>query len=161
MFLNQIKHLLFIIVIMAMTPGVLWAEGDKPKNPGSFSLWTKGDKSKIPESIPGVKTVNAKSLLNMLVDDKDLMVFDARILKGREKGYIENSIHMPDIETDCSALSKMVTDLSSPVAFYCTSSKCGRSLNAVRIAQQCGFSNLFWFRGGFEDWKAQGYPYLI
>ena len=38
--------------------------------------------------------------------------------------------------------------------------KCGRSAKAIVIALQCGYSNIYWFRGGFEEWLSKGYPYL-
>lgn len=84
----------------------------------------------------------------------------ARINKGRKKGYIENSIHLADIDTTCKSLEKHIPQADSPVVFYCTSSKCGRSLNAVKIAQSCAYKNIYWFRGGFEEWKEHELPYL-
>jgi rhodanese-related sulfurtransferase len=47
-----------------------------------------------------------------------------------------------------------------PVVFYCNGIRCGRSREAAQIARGCGFRNVYWFRGGFEEWLAQGYPYL-
>lgn len=36
--------------------------------------------------------------------------------------------------------------------------KCGRSAKAIKIAVKCGYSNLFWFRGGYAEWLEKGYP---
>ena len=114
-----------------------------------------------PESTPAAKTVSAEELVRMIRTEQELKIIDARISSGRKKGYLEGSLHLPDIETNCESLKNTVSTLTTPVAFYCSSEKCGRSLNAVTIAMSCGYSNLFWFRGGFAEWKAKGYPYVV
>ena len=113
----------------------------------------------IPEKIDGVMTISADELASMLASDPNLHVFDARISKGRKKGYIEGSIHLSDINTNCESLAKIAPVKQDKVVFYCSSSKCGRSLNAVTIAQKCNYKNLYWFRGGFKEWKRKKYPY--
>lgn len=114
-----------------------------------------------PESTPVAKTVSAEELVRMMRTEQELQIIDARITSGRKKGYLEGSFHLPDIETNCETLKNTVPTSSTPVVFYCSSEKCGRSLNAVTIAMNCGYSNLFWFRGGFAEWKAKGYPYVL
>lgn len=113
-----------------------------------------------PESVEGIETISADQLAEMLITIDNLIVIDARIKKGRVKGYIDSSIHLPDVKTNCDSLSKIITDKNQKVVFYCSSSKCGRSLNAVTIAQTCNYRNLYWFRGGFKDWKNNGYPFV-
>ncbi|MDH5379034.1 MAG: rhodanese-like domain-containing protein [Gammaproteobacteria bacterium] len=112
-----------------------------------------------PESTPGAVTILAEQMLGMMEKDQSLVVVDARVLKGRKKGYIENSIHLPDIETNCDSLAKIETNVDKPMVFYCSSNTCGRSLNAVKKAISCGYKQVYWFRGGFKEWKAKGYPY--
>ena len=49
-------------------------------------------------------------------------------------------------------------DSSKPVVFYCLSSECWLSYNAALRAQRLGYSNVGWYRGGIESWKAAGLP---
>lgn len=112
-----------------------------------------------PEHVDGITTVHAQKLAKLMLKDKKLIVIDARVMKGRKKGFIENSYHLPDIETNCASLQKLIPRLNNPVVFYCSSNTCGRSLNAVQIAKRCGYSHLYWFRGGFKEWKSEGYAY--
>lgn len=114
-----------------------------------------------PESTPGAQTISAEELVRMMRVTQGLYVIDARISTGRKKGYVEGSQHLPDIDTNCESLKNTLPTLDTPVAFYCSSEKCGRSLNAVTIAMKCGYSKLYWFRGGFVEWKAKGYPYVL
>lgn len=116
-------------------------------------------KSPLPKNISGITTVSADELANMLASEDDMLVIDARIQKGRSKGYIDGSIHLPDVDTSCDSLAKHIPSKMTKVVFYCSSSECGRSMNAVTRAQTCGYQNLYWFREGFREWKKSGYPY--
>lgn len=116
-------------------------------------------KKPLPENISGITTVSVDELANMLASEHNLLVIDARIQKGRSKGYIDGSIHLPDVDTSCDSLAKHIPSKSTKVVFYCSSSECGRSMNAVTRAQTCGYQNLYWFRDGFREWKKSGYPY--
>lgn len=115
----------------------------------------------LPDMEPGVVTLTAHELAARLRRDASLLVIDVRIAKTRKKGYIEGSTHLPDVSTTCDSLGALAPDKKTPVAFYCNSQQCGRSLDALRIARGCGFSNIFWFRGGFEEWKSNGFPYRL
>lgn len=114
----------------------------------------------LPTVLSGVTTISAETLATMLSEDPGLLVIDARIDRRRNKGYIDGSIHLPDVETNCESLAKIIPSKSTKIIFYCSSSECGRSMNAVTQAQKCHYTNLYWFRGGFKDWKNSGYPYV-
>jgi rhodanese-related sulfurtransferase len=116
--------------------------------------------TELPDSVPGVTAISAELLAQILTEPAPVVLIDARISQGRGKGYIEGSIHLPDIETNCEKLAHVAPSLDTRIIFFCGSSKCGRSLNAVRIAQQCGYFRVLWFRGGFEAWKTAGFPYV-
>ena len=113
-----------------------------------------------PPTIDGTTLVSAEELIQLFDDVKDLIIIDSRIPGDRKQGYVEGSISLPDVETTCDSLAKIVPDQSAPVLFYCNGVKCGRSAKAVAIALSCGYNTIYWFRGGFEEWLAKGYPYL-
>ncbi len=92
--------------------------------------------------------------------EADLLLIDSRIESDRMHGYIEGSVSLPDIETSCVALQKIAPSQKQALLFYCNGVKCGRSVRAVRIAELCGYDNLYWFRGGFEEWLSKGFPFL-
>ena len=49
-------------------------------------------------------------------------------------------------------------DKTKPVVFYCLSSECWLSYNAALRAQRLGYTNVGWYRGGVDSWKAAGLP---
>jgi rhodanese-related sulfurtransferase len=113
-----------------------------------------------PPSIEGSTLVDAEGFIELVGSTPDLRVIDSRIPGDRKQGYVEGSVSLPDVDTTCKTLAGVVPSKSSPTLFYCNGVKCGRSAKAVKIALGCGYSNIYWFRGGFEEWLAKGYPYV-
>ena len=112
-----------------------------------------------PENIRGTTEVTAETVINLISNSKDIVIVDSRI-NDRPNGHIEGSINLPDVNTNCQSLSKIIKTKSTPVVFYCNGVKCGRSGNAVKIAIDCGYSTTYWYRDGFEDWLSRSYPYV-
>lgn len=113
-----------------------------------------------PKEIKDTHRVNAEELITLAEAMHDMVLIDARIRGDRKKGYIEDSISLPDIITDCDSLKEIIPTKSTPIMFYCNGVKCGRSVNAIKVAKKCGYTKLYWFRGGFEEWLDKGLPYL-
>lgn len=118
------------------------------------------EKVTTPDTIPGTKKVVAEDIFELVEKVPDLLIIDARISMDRKQGYIEGSVSLPDLETDCRALARIIAGKHSPILFYCNGVKCGRSVKSCRTALKCGYNNIYWFRGGFEEWKQKGFPYI-
>ncbi len=114
----------------------------------------------VPDQIPGVTRVDAEAVIDIAAKLPKLVIVDSRVAGDRKMGYIENSISLPDAKTNCKSLAKIIPTKTTPVLFYCNGVKCGRSVVATRTALQCGYRNIYWFRGGFEEWRAKQYPFL-
>ena len=114
----------------------------------------------VPDQIAGVTTVSAEQLIESLASDKPPMLIDARIKEDRDYGYIESSISLPDIETNCNTLKEIIADKKQALMFYCNGVQCGRSVVSIKVARSCGYHNLSWFKGGFAEWKENGYQYI-
>jgi rhodanese-related sulfurtransferase len=113
-----------------------------------------------PKAIEGTTRVDAEGLISLVEKIPDLTIVDSRIPGDRKQGFIEGSLSLPDVETTCDSLAKVIAAKNAPALFYCNGVKCGRSVNAIGVALKCGYNNIYWFRGGFEEWLAKGYPYL-
>jgi rhodanese-related sulfurtransferase len=114
----------------------------------------------VPDNIAGVETLLAADVINKAQEISDLIVIDSRIASDRLNGYIEGSISLPDTQTNCDTLAGVTSNKDRPLLFYCNGVECGRSVVAIKIAKSCGYTNLLWFRGGFEEWLENGYPYI-
>lgn len=113
-----------------------------------------------PESISGTTRVSAEEFIELIGKIPNLTIIDSRIKADRKQGYVEGSVSLPDLETTCDTLSTAIKEKTAPTLFYCNGVKCGRSAKAIKVAVGCGYSKLYWFRGGFEEWLAKGYPYV-
>jgi len=115
----------------------------------------------VPDMIAGVASVNAEQVIEALTSDKAPILIDARINKDRGYGYIETSISLPDIKTNCGTLEEITTDKNQHLMFYCNGIQCGRSVVSIKVARSCGYHTLSWFKGGFAEWKDKGYQYIV
>jgi len=111
-----------------------------------------------PENIPGTNKVDAEGLIQVVNTVPNLILIDSRKSQDRLLGYIEGSVSLPDTKTDCKTLAQHIPSKVHPVLFYCNGPKCGRSAIAIKVALQCGYSKVYWFRGGIEEWMAKEYP---
>lgn len=114
----------------------------------------------VPVKIAGVNTVTAEQVIELLTSEKPPLLIDARIKEDREHGFIESSVSLPDIETNCESLSRTANNKSQHLTFYCNGVQCGRSVVSIKVARSCGYHNLSWFKGGFAEWKEKGYQYI-
>ena len=113
-----------------------------------------------PLFISGATKINAEEVIEVVNKHPKLVIIDSRITGDRKKGYIESSISLPNTKTDCQSLSKVLPKKDAVAIFYCNGVKCGRSVDAIKIALKCGYKNLYWFRGGFEEWLQKDLPYI-
>lgn len=127
---------------------------------GLFAISAAIAATTSPESIDNTTKVDAEAFIELVDEIGDLIIIDSRIPGDRKQGYIEGSLSLPDVDTTCESLARLLPKKDSPSLFYCNGVKCGRSAEAIKIALSCGYSNIYWFRGGFEEWLQKGYPYL-
>lgn len=111
-----------------------------------------------PEKLAGTTRVTAEDLIELVGKIDNLVIIDARKSSDRKKGYIEGSVGLPNTETNAASLAKYIADKSTPVLFYCNGIKCGRSVKSAKIAIAEGYSKVYWFRGGWDEWTSKGMP---
>lgn len=113
-----------------------------------------------PRHIEDVALVGAENVIELMGKIDNLIIVDSRIPGDRQKGYIESSVSLPDTKTNCKTLAEILPDKNTPALFYCNGVECGRSAIAIEIAKECGYKELYWFRGGFKVWMEKGFPYI-
>jgi rhodanese-related sulfurtransferase len=113
-----------------------------------------------PPSIEGAVTIDAETLIALIVKRKETVLIDSRLETDRVDGYIEGSVPLVDTRTDCDSLAMRIGKRTTPVIFYCNGVRCERSGRAVRIAVRCGYREVYWFRGGIEEWQLKKFPLI-
>lgn len=113
---------------------------------------------KTPESIDGTTLVSAEEVIELVGEFDDLILIDARKSSDRAKGWIEDSIGLQNTDTTQETLAKVAPDKMKPILFYCNGVKCGRSVESSKNAVKWGYTKVYWFRGGMEEWEEKGLP---
>ena len=123
-----------------------------------FSSLVLVEKKDVPDVLDGIIKVIVEEVIELIESADDLVVIDARKSSDREKGWIEGSVGLPNTDTNAQSLAKVLPAKTTPVMFYCNGVKCGRSYESAKIAISEGYSKIYWFRGGMEEWESKGLP---
>jgi PQQ-dependent catabolism-associated CXXCW motif protein len=120
-----------------------------------------------PQSLDGIKTIGTQELARSLKQEGfvliDVMGFFETIPGAK---VMLNAGGVRDNAKDDEALEKrfagllqvLQPDKTKPVAFFCSSRNCWLSANAAMRAQKLGYTQVLWYRGGIESWKAASLP---
>ncbi len=120
------------------------------------SAWA--EKKEVPQFIDGTTRVSAEDVIDLVESRPDLVIIDARKASDYRKGHIEGAINLPNTETNAETLAKVLPSKDTPVLFYCNGIRCGRSVESAQIALKAGYTQVYWFRGGIQEWEAKGLP---
>lgn len=123
-----------------------------------FSLPAIADKPIAPAHITGATNLTAEQVVERLQTTPELVVIDARRSEEYAKGHIEGAITLLDTDMTEALLAKYVRSKTTPVLFYCNGERCLRSTNAAQKALAWGYLNVFWFRGGWQEWFEKELP---
>ncbi len=108
----------------------------------------------LPVSIDRTIKTPAEQFIERANEVPHRTIIDSRILGDRQQGFIEGSYSLSDVETNYDRLTKIIAKKNTPTLYYCNDAK------AMVIARRCGYNNIYWFRGGFEECSVKGYPYI-
>jgi len=116
------------------------------------------EKPYAPDVIEGTLVVTAEEAIELILNDPDLTVIDARKKTEYVKGHIEGAINMLNTRMKSEDLEKVCPDKTRAILFYCNGTRCLRSTDAIRKAKSWGYTNLIWFRGGWKEWTDKRLP---
>ena len=102
---------------------------------------------------------------------KGMPVYDVRADEEYKNAHVPSAVSVPykegsakevdfDRGDDQFALNKLPKDKNAPFMMYCDGTVCWKSYKSAVMAIEAGWKNVYWFRGGFEEWKHKGYPFL-
>lgn len=111
-----------------------------------------------PEVLEGATPVTAEELSDLIKGMDNLVLIDTRRELDFKSGTIAGSVSLPTSRPSPSALANVVPDKTTPVVFYCDGVSCSQSIKAVKKAASYGYVNIFWFRGGMDEWVQKGFP---
>ncbi len=119
-----------------------------------------------PRSLDGVKIVNAEEAAEMM--QKGVVLYDTRIEEEHRENHIKGARWLPYAEKSAKEVGfdsgkdkfdlARITSKNAPVIFACNGPECWKSYKSCVAAVKAGYTQVYWFRGGFPEWAAKGYP---
>jgi PQQ-dependent catabolism-associated CXXCW motif protein len=117
-----------------------------------------------PLKVPGGTTVTTDELKEMLAKEPQPVLIDAlassemiESAHGLGSAIGEQRMFGRDRSMFPKALETLTAgDKARALVFYCRGSSCWHSYNASLHAIDAGYTNVVWYRGGLDAWKASG-----
>ena len=88
----------------------------------------------------------------------DLVIIDNRYAGEFEKGHIEGAINLLDTNMQRADVAHLAARPDTPLLFYCNGERCLRSSHAAQMAVKWGYTRIYWFRGGWQEWLDKQLP---
>jgi rhodanese-related sulfurtransferase len=121
----------------------------------------------VPPRLAGTKVVTADEVAKLQTESA--LIVDTRVAAEFSDGHIKGAVNIPyrersnrsvgfDPRQDEFAVAKLPADKAAAIVFYCNGTECWKSYKSSVRAIEAGYTNLYWYRDGFPDWKAKGLP---
>ena len=98
---------------------------------------------------PSIEVVNKVFLENEVIG-KDVQLVDVRTQEEYDSGHIGDAVNFNVVQGDIFLEQIKALDKSKPVYLYCKAG--GRSNRAAQILKEQGFTKIFDYSGGYNDW---------
>ena len=118
------------------------------------------EKPVAPEGISGAVTVTAEEVIKLIFSNPHIVLIDSRKNTEYLKGHIEGAVNILNTVLSEKNLQQHIKDKSAALLFYCNGPRCMRSADSVKKALSWGYTNLFWYRGGWKEWTDKRFPVI-
>ena len=98
-----------------------------------------------------MKTINKEKLKEWKAEKKDFVLINVLSRAEFEKRHIPGSINIPLSEIK-DRIEEKVSDKGKTIVVYCANYSCEASTTAAKKLEQIGYSSVFDYKGGIEDW---------
>lgn len=118
--------------------------------------------SKAPEFLAGTIRVSAEEAAYLQKRKQSLLILDTRKQVERNRtGWIDGSVALPGSKLNANMLAELTTSKETPLLFYCHGERCRQSMYAARLALKLGYKEIYWLRGGIEEWLNKQLPVVF
>jgi len=116
------------------------------------------EKPFAPDSVAGTTRITAETVVDLAGSLPELVIIDNRHAVEFEKGHIEGAINLLDTNMQRDDLARLAHRAETPLLFYCNGERCLRSSHAALMAVKWGYTRIYWFRGGWQEWLDKHLP---
>jgi rhodanese-related sulfurtransferase len=123
-----------------------------------------------PRSLPGATVVDAPKVAQLL--QAGAVYVDTRTEVEFKAGQVPGAILVPyheksakDADFDASHdqfdVAKLGANRNAELVFACNGPECWKSFKATQAALKAGYRKVYWFRGGFPEWRGSGMKFDV
>jgi rhodanese-related sulfurtransferase len=123
-----------------------------------FGLASPATAQDAPMHINGAITVNAREIFDLVSKTRNLVILDNRKEEDYAAGHLDGAIRLIDTDVSTETLAKHIPDKNSPVLFYCNGIKCGRAAKATEKAIELGYTEVYYYALGMDEWHKMELP---
>lgn len=118
-----------------------------------------------PRALPGATVVDAKAVAQLL--QAGATYVDTRTEAEFKAGHVPGAVLLPygeksakdadfDPALDKFEIAKLGADKNAELILACNGAECWKSFKATQAALKAGYRKVYWFRGGFPEWRTSG-----
>ncbi len=111
--------------------------------------------AEAPAEVEGAMTIDVYQARQL--HELGAVFVDVRPSREWSWGHIEGAVHM-DLAREFFGLSQTEWPRTVPLVVYCDSEVCPASAEAVRLAVEWGYEQVFYFREGYFAWMLADFP---
>jgi rhodanese-related sulfurtransferase len=123
--------------------------------------------AETPAKLTGAEVVDAAKASSLMAAGAKMI--DTRVANEFAEAHIKGAINVPykeksakaadfDASADSFDVSKLPSDKAVPIITQCNGAECWKSYKGAVAAIKAGHKKVYWFRGGFPEWKSKGLP---
>lgn len=99
--------------------------------------------------------ITREEIIAAISAGEPLYILEALPSRYFDQGHLPGALNMPHDQVEQLA-AQLLPDKSAKVIVYCASLACRNSGIACQALQKLGYSNVFEYEGGKEDWVSAG-----
>jgi rhodanese-related sulfurtransferase len=103
-----------------------------------------------------IKSITREELKERMEQGHKFHLVDVLAPETYENKHIKGAINIP--MTEISKKARKMFDLDDDIVVYCSGFSCKASPTAAKTLDDLGFTNVFDYEGGREDWEEAGLP---
>lgn len=111
--------------------------------------------AEAPVEVDGAMTISVYQAKQL--HELGAVFVDVRPKREWAWGHVEGAVNM-DLAHEFFGLSSSEWPRGVPLVFYCDSEVCPASAEAVRLAVEWGYQQVFYFRQGYFAWMLADFP---
>lgn len=105
-----------------------------------------------------MKSLSAAKLHDMMLERPGMPVLNVLPREMHRESHVPGTPNVPVTEDDfAEQVEGLVSSKDEPVVVYCKNKSCDASEKAGRMLEEAGFTNVYDFEGGIEEWEQAGY----